>query len=139
MLLHELILSTARTHGSRPALTKAGLTLDYDALGAQLRIAAAGLTELGVRDGERVAIYLNKRIESVLAYFAASYAGAVFVPINPGLKAAQVKHILNDCDVVTLITTSNQVAALGDAPDHHVTRGGDLGAELLVHQTVGSA
>ena len=49
--------------------------------------------------GERVAIHLEKRIETVVAMFGASAAGGVFVPVNPLLKAKQVAHILGDCEV----------------------------------------
>src|SRR5690606_28493569 len=40
--------------------------------------------------------------------------GAVFVPVNPSLKAAQVGHILRDCDCVALITTGAQGTSLGE-------------------------
>ena len=46
------------------------------------------------------------------AFFAVSDAGAIFVPVNPVLKPAQVAHILNDCAVTALITSGAQAAAL---------------------------
>jgi acyl-CoA ligase (AMP-forming) (exosortase A-associated) len=70
------------------------------------------MVALGLRPGERVGIYLNKRIEGVVAFFAANLAGGVFVPINPVLKAAQVQHILNDCNVAILITSAAQANVL---------------------------
>ncbi|MEX2123331.1 MAG: acyl-CoA ligase (AMP-forming), exosortase A system-associated [Woeseia sp.] len=114
MLLHDLILPRAHTHASRPALLRGDDSRDYAEVSRQLRSVAAGLVELGVRPGERVAIYLNKRMEAVLSYLGSSYAGAVFVPVNPSLKPAQVSHILNDCDVVALITTAAQAAGLDE-------------------------
>ena len=114
MLLQDLILDRARTHGSNAALLRGDEVLDYTALAEQLHAAAQGLAALGLRPGERVGIYLNKRIEGVIAFFATNLAGGVFVPINPVLKAAQVQHILNDCNVAALVTSSAQAAALGD-------------------------
>ena len=58
-----------------------------------------------------MAIYLDKRIETVESIFAASAAGVVFVPVNPMLKATQVGHILGDCDVRVLVTTPEPLAA----------------------------
>lgn len=114
MLLHDLILNSARTHGSSPALLRGDDILDYAALAEELHKAARGLLALGIRPSERVGVYLNKRMEGVTAFFATNLAGGVFVPINPVLKAAQVQHILNDCNVAVLITSAAQAATLRD-------------------------
>ncbi|HZD54039.1 MAG TPA: AMP-binding protein, partial [Woeseiaceae bacterium] len=114
MLLHDLILSRADTDGVRPALKKGDATIDYASACDGIRRVAAGLANAGLRPGERVAVYLNKRIEAVLSYFGATCAGGVFVPVNPSLKPAQVAHILRDCDVVSLVTTSAQAAGLSE-------------------------
>ncbi len=50
---------------------------------------ATGLVQMGVKRGERVAFYLDKRFETVATAFGTAYAGAVFVPVNPLLKAEQ--------------------------------------------------
>lgn len=115
MLVHDLILETSRLHGAKPALLRGDEVCDYESLGEQLHSAAQGLAALGIGPGDRVGVYLSKRIECIIAYFAISMAGGVFVPINPLLKPIQVSHILNDCDVACLVTTSAQAAALGDA------------------------
>ncbi|MCZ6772751.1 MAG: acyl-CoA ligase (AMP-forming), exosortase A system-associated [Proteobacteria bacterium] len=112
MLLHDLVLSSANADGARPALIRDDEVLDYASLGNLLGSFAATLVELGIRPNDRVAVYLNKRIETVVAYFGTSYAGAVFVPVNPTLKPAQVQHILRDCDVSILVTTAAQAAGL---------------------------
>jgi non-ribosomal peptide synthetase component F len=59
----------------------------------------------GIERGERVAVYLEKRIENVAAMFGAAAAGAVFVPVNPLLKPEQVAYILADCNVRVLVTS----------------------------------
>ncbi len=112
MLLHDLILDRARSDPTRTAVVRADESLDYAGLAEQVTLAAHGLSSLGLGAGERVAIYLNKRIESVVAYFATSMAGGVFVPVNPVLKPAQVQHILNDCSVTALVTSAAQAAGL---------------------------
>ncbi len=48
---------------------------------------------LGLDRGDRVAVYLEKRLETIAALFGASAAGGVFVPVNPLLKAEQVAYI----------------------------------------------
>ena len=67
---------------------------------------AAGLTRLGLEREQRVAIFLDKRIETVAAIFATSAAGGAFVPdqspsattpscLHPGrLQRARASHVV---------------------------------------------
>ena len=110
--LHDLLEEQARCRPGEPALTAGERTRGYGELAAAVREAAAGLRLLGVAPGDRVAVFLDKRLETVEAIFAASYAGAVFVPVNPLLKAEQVAHVLADCDVRLLLTSAARWRAL---------------------------
>lgn len=114
MQLHNLVLNSAEQHTDRPAVHKGAECLRYGDLASAVMSVAANLTRMGIKPGDRVGIYLSKRLEAVIAYFAASYCGAIFVPINYGLRPAQVGHILRDCNVRMLITVGNQVEALRD-------------------------
>lgn len=110
--LHHLIEHSAGSHPGSPALTFKQETLNYDALWAQVRGVAAGLGELGVAREDRVAVLLDKRIETVAAIFGASTAGAAFIPVNPLFRPAQVGHILRDCDVRVLVTSAERLARM---------------------------
>jgi acyl-CoA ligase (AMP-forming) (exosortase A-associated) len=114
-LLHHLISASAERTPSASALTHAGADMSYERLAESTHGLAAGLIALGLARSERVAIYLDKRPEAVIASFAASAAGGVFVPANPILKAAQVGHILHDCSARALVTSPERIDALHDA------------------------
>ena len=122
-LLHELILQSANASPGSEALRSQNKRLTYGTLASQIDAAARGLVGLGIGRHERVAIYLDKRFESVIAMFAAAAAGAVFVPINPLLKADQVAYILRDCNVRMLVTSPERILTLrellGDCPNLH--------------------
>jgi acyl-CoA ligase (AMP-forming) (exosortase A-associated) len=111
-LIHDFIFDAARRTPGAEALVYGAERLDYAALAASVRGAAGALLEAGVKSGERVAIYLEKRIENVAAMFGAALAGAVFVPVNPLLKPDQVAHILADCEVRVLVTSGERLAQL---------------------------
>ena len=113
-LLHHLVTTAAERDGERVALTVGTQHLSYANLAAACQAAAAGLIALGLARAERVAIYLDKRAEFVVAAFGASAAGGVFVPVNPILKPDQVGHILRDCNVRVLVTSPERFAALRD-------------------------
>jgi acyl-CoA ligase (AMP-forming) (exosortase A-associated) len=110
--LHHLIAEAADRAGAAPALTLKDTTLTYAELWREVARAGAGLRGLGLARGERVAVYLDKRVETVAAVFGTSAAGGVFVPVNPLLRAKQVAYILADCDVRVLVTTPERLAVL---------------------------
>jgi acyl-CoA ligase (AMP-forming) (exosortase A-associated) len=113
-LLHELITLTAQRTPQALALTHGVASLTYVDLSSRVTQFASGLMGLGLARGERVAIYLEKRFETVIASFGAPAAGGVFVPINPLLKPEQVAFILRDCNVCVLVTSPERLALLKD-------------------------
>ncbi|WP_299614819.1 acyl-CoA ligase (AMP-forming), exosortase A system-associated [Pelagibius sp.] len=112
--LHDLIAIQAGQHPDRTALVHKAEALSYGDTWEEAQRLAAGLQALGLTRGQRVAVFLEKRFETVLAIYAASAAGGVFVPVNPVLRPLQVAHILNDCAVTVLITSAERLDALGD-------------------------
>lgn len=111
-LLHDFIFdAAARTPGAE-ALVHGAQRLDYAGLARVVTDAASRILSHGVQRGERIAVYLEKRVDNVAAMFGASLAGAVFVPVNPLLKAEQVLHILADCNVRLLVTSPERLAVL---------------------------
>jgi acyl-CoA ligase (AMP-forming) (exosortase A-associated) len=116
-LVFDALVASGLRDPHAEALVYQERRLDYATLNAEVARFARALAQvdgIGAGRGERLAIYLEKRIESVVAMFGASMAGAVFVPVNPLLKAAQVVHILNDCSVRVLVTSAQRLASLGD-------------------------
>jgi acyl-CoA ligase (AMP-forming) (exosortase A-associated) len=110
--LHQIVADMAGRRGDSPALTYKDETIGYAELWAQVGAFASGLNRIGLQRGERVGIYLDKRIETVVSIFGTSAGGGVFVPVNPVLKAKQVAYILNDCSVRVLVTTAERLEML---------------------------
>jgi acyl-CoA ligase (AMP-forming) (exosortase A-associated) len=94
----------------RIALRFKQATLDYASLAAGMTGFAAGLIRAQLPRSERVAIYLPKTPEAVQAMFGAAAAGAVFVPVNPLLKGAQIAHIVNDCAAQVFVSSPERLA-----------------------------
>ena len=112
--LHHLVADAARIAGDNPGVTYKDATLSYAALWSEVGAVAAGLRRLGLKRGQRVGVYLDKRLETVSAIFGISAASGVFVPVNPVLRRDQVAYILDDCSCRMLITTPERLAALGE-------------------------
>ena len=111
-LLHDLIHVAADRAPHSPSLTHGATTLTAAQLQSQVNAFAAGLSGAAVERGARVGIWLDKRIETVVASFGAPAAGLVFVPMNPLLKPEQVAFIAADCQVRVLVTSADRLALL---------------------------
>ncbi|MDH5691498.1 MAG: acyl-CoA ligase (AMP-forming), exosortase A system-associated, partial [Gammaproteobacteria bacterium] len=131
-LLHNLLIDTAERTPAATALRHKKETVSYETLAQDIHSAAAGLIHLGLERNERVGIYLPKSFSTVTAFFAATCAGGVFVPINPVLKSPQVQHILQDCNIRVLITSADRLKLLSSALAHcH-----DLNTVVLLESTI---
>jgi len=113
-LLHHLVEDAAQAKADASALTSGKAQLSYGELQHHLQTVATGLRALGLKPGARIAIYLPKQPETVLALLATARAGGIFVPVNPLLKPAQVAHILDDCEADMLVTSVDRATLLAD-------------------------
>lgn len=111
-LLHDLVAATVARFPDRRALSQKQRAVTYKDLWHQVQAASVDLRRKGLEPGDRVAVFMEKRVEAVVAIFATAMAGGVFVPINTGLKERQVAHIVNDCQVKIVVTTSDKEGLL---------------------------
>ncbi|EHR42221.1 acyl-CoA ligase (AMP-forming), exosortase A system-associated [Alishewanella jeotgali] len=136
--LAELLSFSARRFAERPALHYKNQHISYAQLQLWVQQQTERLSLLGLQRFDRVAIYLPKQLETVVALFACNSGGAVFVPVNPALKAAQVQHILNDCNVRCLITSVERLHGLTEVltacPDLHTVLVVDSASLTAVEQ-----
>ena len=112
LLVPQLIAKSAISFGGEAALRDGQQVLTYKQLTAEIDQAAHLFRFLGLDRRERVAVYMEKRIDTVVALFGAAAAGGVFVPVNPLLKPEQVAHIMKDCNVRILVTTPERLELL---------------------------
>lgn len=113
--VHHLLAERALTHPDDEALTYKATTQTYSEAWAAAQAAAHQLREVGLRRGDRVAIYLEKRLETIAAIFGTSAAGGVFVPINHVLKPLQVGHIIADSGARVLVTSADRFGQLSES------------------------
>ncbi|MBB4630669.1 acyl-CoA ligase (AMP-forming), exosortase A system-associated [Sphingosinicella soli] len=101
---------------ARAALIEGAHTTTYGELEALVSTMAGGLAAIGVKPGDRVAIWLSKTTGNVAALLGAMRAGAVAIPVNPVLKAPQVEHIIADSGATVLLTNSARAQTLRGTP-----------------------
>ena len=105
MNLAALVAEQADTHENKIAIYFQDQKISYRELNLSANRIANSLRERGVQPGENVAILLPNRPEFVTSFFGIIKAGAVAVMINIGLKADEIRYILENCNASRLITT----------------------------------
>lgn len=103
--LQALLANATDSHPENHALVAKGKTITYSELETASNQLAATLSKRGVKTGDRVAIMLNKSIESVVSLFGILKAGAIYVPIDPQSPYPRMHHIIKHCHVESLITS----------------------------------
>jgi acetyl-CoA synthetase len=101
--------------------------------------AANALTELGVRAGDRVAIYLPMIPETVVAMLACARLGAPHTVVFGGFSATALSDRILDCDARVVITADGgyrrgAVSALKPAVDEALERCPDVRSVLVVRR-----
>ncbi|HZN49757.1 MAG TPA: AMP-binding protein, partial [Methylomirabilota bacterium] len=93
----------ARRWGAREALAFHGRRWSFDEISAGVDRLARGLIGLGVKPGEKVALWMVNRPEFIEAMFAVIKVGAVLVPVNTRFRTDDVAYVLGQSDATTLI------------------------------------
>ena len=81
---------------NKPALIFEGKYFTYKHLNEIVNRAANALKELGIKRGERVALFLPNIPEFIISYLGIQKIGAIAVSINVSLQEDEVKFILDD-------------------------------------------
>lgn len=113
---HTLIQSTlygsAERYPGATAIVDSSRSLNYEQLVKSVTETCHELLLRGLNHGDRVAIYLDKTTESVIALYGVWSAGGVAVPVNESLKRRQIEHIARDSGARFLITSRKRLARL---------------------------
>ena len=111
MNLTNLLISSARTYGHRPAVSSGlQVSLSYESLAQRSAALAAGLTaRLGLKRGDHVAVIMKNCPQYLEVLFGLWYAGLTAVPINAKLHPNEFAFILDHSGSKTCFTTPDLV------------------------------
>jgi long-chain acyl-CoA synthetase len=115
--LSDMFDYAAGQAGRRVALDFFGRTTTYARLADQVARVAEGLRQLGVGQGDRVAVILPNCPQHVVAYFAILRLGAIVVEHNPLYTARELRHMFEDHSARIVIAWDAAVAKLRQQPE----------------------
>ena len=91
--LWELLAQSAKKRPQQTAVIHNNQRISYSELNLSSQKFAQALNQLGVRKGDRVALFLHNVPEYIISYYGALRQGAVIVPMNPLIKEEEFNNI----------------------------------------------
>jgi amino acid adenylation domain-containing protein len=113
-LLHDYLIHAASQSGAKVALVCGKQRVSYAELEARSNAVAHHLAGAGVARGDRVVIFADNTVETVVSFWAALKANAVACIVNPLTKSGKLEYLLNDCLPAALITDKHLFAVFKD-------------------------
>lgn len=101
--LRDVLFDNPNISPERKAVMFEGHWRSFGELQARVNAVGAALGRAGVERGDRVAVLLHNRPEFIESYFAVTGIGAIFVPLNWRLHAAEHAALLADAEPKLLI------------------------------------
>jgi long-chain acyl-CoA synthetase len=101
--LYEFLRISAQKYPDKTALIYFDGKMTYKELDVLTDRFAAALADLGVKKGDRVALFLPNTPLFVISYYGALKAGAVVTAMSPLYKEREVEHQLNDSEAETIV------------------------------------
>lgn len=106
LLLQETILRNSRQTPHSAAIIGGSEVIGFNELKRRADELAATLKARGVVAGDRVAIYMPKGVDAVIAVYGVLLAKAVYVPLDSRSPALRLSAVVEDSDCAALITTA---------------------------------
>jgi long-chain acyl-CoA synthetase len=106
----ELLQRVAERHPQKTAIITKDEELTFAALNQRVCALAAHLQQEGVRQGDRVGVFLPNSAAIPLSYYATQKIGAVTVILDARLKGMELRGVLHNADLKLLIV-QNQLYA----------------------------
>jgi acyl-CoA synthetase (AMP-forming)/AMP-acid ligase II len=113
----DLLLRSAARFPERVAVVFPGERYTFGELFARATQVARGLIALGVQPGQHVGLLAQNTIEYVEGLFGVALTGAVVIPINARHKTSELRYIIENGDMVALLTSAADPAAYVDFVD----------------------
>jgi long-chain acyl-CoA synthetase len=105
--LFYFLEESARKYPNSPCAIFKHSVITYREMNELTDRLAAGLTELGLKKGDRVGIFMPNTPQFIIAYFAILKLGGVVVATNPLYKQREIEYQVNDAGVEVMLVMSN--------------------------------
>jgi malonyl-CoA/methylmalonyl-CoA synthetase len=99
----DRLLGALRSRAAHPAVVWNGRSYSFEEISRLSSLYSERLSALGIRRGDRVAVFAETCPELIAAFIGHLMTGVIHVPINTRYKADEARHILEDSGAVAVL------------------------------------
>jgi Acyl-CoA synthetases (AMP-forming)/AMP-acid ligases II len=99
-----------------------GTNITYRELDSETAKLANGLKGLGLSEGDRVTVQVDKCVEMVYLYLACVRSNIIFHPLNPAYKETELSYFLDDAKPSLFISNEETISSINDLDLGHTYR-----------------
>jgi amino acid adenylation domain-containing protein len=115
MLVQDFLINSAKRFPDKTALVCGDRRYTYARIYDQSTRLAHALIAMGLKRQDRVVIFCENSVESVVSLFAILMAGGIFVMLNPAMKAKKLAYILNNSGAAAVIAHESKSMVVREA------------------------
>jgi long-chain acyl-CoA synthetase len=116
--IFKTFASTAAKFPDKTAVSFLGTNYTYRKLRALVEKFAAGMAAAGLKQGDRIVLYIPNSIQFVVAWLGIQRLGGVPVPITPIYTAHDLKYIANDTQAKAVVCSDRNYGYVKQAMGH---------------------
>ena len=99
----SVVEDVAEKSPDKPAITYLGEDFSFARLKELVYRFATALYDLGVRDNDRVMLYIPNSPQFLIGYFGAQKIGAIPTPVSPIYTPSEIEYLINDSGAETVL------------------------------------
>lgn len=102
--LYSFLEKTAERLPNRAAIIYYGAQINFGSLNNLASRFCTALRDMGLRKGDRIALYLPNTPQFIIAYYGSLKNGLIVVPCNPMYKERELEYQLKDSGAKVIVT-----------------------------------
>ena len=115
--LAEMLLDSFAAHGENVAVISCGREYTYNELLSRSYEIAAKLQELGLRQGGRAVVLMDKCFDQVASVIGTVLCGAAYVPLDTQNTSSRIAYCFEQTEAAAILTDSEMLAAYPEIKD----------------------
>lgn len=106
-MLEQSFVEIVRKYPHKTAIAYDKLRISYQELYAHITYLSTHLSQIGIAQGDCIALILPNSPEFAIAFYATAKLNAIALPINPLLKEDELNYYIIDSNASAIVTNSN--------------------------------
>lgn len=108
LCIHQIFERHVKAHPERIAVIAGELQLSYEALNARANQLARYMLELGVKEGDFIALALQRSVDMLVCTLATLKVGAAYVPVDPDYPEERIAYMLEHTGAPLVISLQKE-------------------------------